>query len=418
MPESLWRNRDFVLLITGRTISQFGTAMTTFVIPWLFLQITGSGTQTGIAFAVGFVPYLVVSLPAGVWADKFNRKTLMIIADFGRLGLLLSIPLTHLVTGLTPLYILYVVQAGVSMFSAVFDASYGACLPNIVGTEQLREANTILQTNMSLSKIIGPILGGMAISWIGSANTIFVDVGSYFISIVSMLAIVKSFSVNLTENNKITFMQDVREGILTVWSIKPVRYLMLFATLVNLVGPGMDVSLLYRIQHELVLSSQWAGIIMTGLSGGMLLGSLVHRWIGKRIHMGRWLTISSILQVAPPIVLSVTKNPLVIFLIQIFIGVLLVAWNIQSVTLRQLLIPDHLLGRSSSAFRFLAWISIPLGDGLAGIIGQHFGTQIYFILAASVLFVVAVLTVYVRLDQAIPYAVKPMAPVNTCATKV
>jgi len=342
----------------------------------------------------------------------------MIIADFGRLGLLLSIPLTHLVTGLTPLYILYVVQAGVSVFSAVFDASYGACLPNIVGTDQLREANSILQTSMSLSKMIGPFLGGMAISWIGSANTIFVDVGSYFISIVSMLAIVKSFSVNLTKNNKITFMQDVREGLQAVWSIKPVRYLMLFATLVNFVGPGMDVSLLYRIQHELVLGSQWAGIIMTGLSGGMLLGSLVHRWVGKRIHMGRWLTISSILQVAPPIVLSVTNNLWVIFLIQIFIGVLLVAWNIQSVTLRQLLIPDHLLGRSSSAFRLLAWISIPLGDGLAGIIGQHFGTQIYFILAASVLFVVAVLTVCVRLDQAISYAVKPMAPVNTCETKV
>ncbi|WP_436663448.1 MFS transporter [Alicyclobacillus acidoterrestris] len=135
MPEALWKNRDFVLLITGRTISQFGTAMTTFVIPWLFLQITGSGTQTGIAFAVGFVPYIFISLPAGVWADRLNRKKLMIISDFGRLVLLLSIPLTHLMTGFTPLYLLYAVQAGVSGFSAVFDASYGACLPNIVATD-------------------------------------------------------------------------------------------------------------------------------------------------------------------------------------------------------------------------------------------------------------------------------------------
>ncbi|WP_436663447.1 MFS transporter [Alicyclobacillus acidoterrestris] len=265
-----------------------------------------------------------------------------------------------------------------------------------------------MQTSMSLSKIVGPILGGMAISWIGSANTILVDVCSYVVSIISMLAIVKSFSTTSQKNHKNTFMQDIHEGITTVWSIKPVRCLMLFATLVNLVGPGMDVALLYRIQHELTLRSQWAGIIMTGLSGGMLLGSLVNRWAGKRINMNRWLTISSILQVVPPLVLSFTKNPLVICLIQIFIGVLLVAWNVQSVTLRQMLIPDYLLGRSSSAFRLSAWISIPLGDGMAGIMGQHFGTQVYFILAACVLFIVAVLKVYVRLEQVIP-STKPNA---------
>jgi len=202
LPKSLWKNRDFVLLITGRTISQFGTAMTTFVIPWLFVQITGSGTQTGIAFAVGFVPYILISLPAGVWADRFNRKTLMIMADLGRLGLLLSIPLTHLVTGLTPLYLLYFVQAGVSGLSAVFDASYGACLPNIIAKGQLREANNVMQTSMSLSRVIGPILGGVVITWIGTANAILIDVGSYMISAVSLFTIVKSFSASITNNKK------------------------------------------------------------------------------------------------------------------------------------------------------------------------------------------------------------------------
>jgi len=401
MPASLWKNRDFALLIAGRTISQFGTAMTTFVIPWLFLQMTGSATQTGIAFAVGFIPYIFISLPAGVWADRLNRKTLMILADCGRLLLLLSIPLTHLVTGVTPLYLLYVAQAGVSGLSAIFDSAYGACLPNIVESEQLREANNTLQTSMSLSKIMGPILGGVAVSWIGTANTILVDVFSYIISIVSMFAIVKSFSAPLKKNTTNTFTQDIRDGITTVWGLKPIRYLMVFATLVNFVGPGMDVALLYRIQHELVLRSEWAGIIMTGLSGGMLIGSLVNRWVGRRINIGTWLTISSILQVFPPIFLSFTKNPFAICLIQIFIGILLVAWNVQSVTIRQTLIPNHLLGRSSSVFRLSAWVSIPLGDALAGIISQGHGTEVYFVMAACVLFIVSVLCVSIKLHRAI-----------------
>jgi MFS family permease len=407
MPESLWKNRDFALLITGRTVSQFGTAMTTFVIPWLFLQLTGSGTQTGIAFAFGFIPYIILSFPAGVWADRFNRKTLMIIADSGRLALLLSIPLAHLITGATPLYLLYVIQAGVSGLSAIFDAAYGACLPNIVAPNQLREANNTLQTSMSLSKIVGPILGGVAISWIGAANTILIDVASYIVSIASMFAIVKSFSASKRHDNK-TFFQDIRQGIGTVWNIKPIRYLMLFATLVNLVGPGMDVALLYRLQHELTLGSQWAGIIMTGLSGGMLLGSLVNRWIGKQIDMGPWLTISAVLQVFPPIILAFTRSPILICLVQVFIGILLVAWNVQSVTLRQTLIQNHLLGRSSSVFRLSAWISIPIGDALAGMIGQTYGTKTYFIMAAGVLLIVSVLCVCVKLHRTMPSS-KPKA---------
>lgn len=179
MVSSIWKNKDFLWLFTGRTISQLGTSITTFAIPWLLLQLTGSAIQTGIAFAVGFVPYLLLSLPAGVWADQHNRKTMMIIADSGRLILLLSIPLTHLLVGEIPVFLLYAVQAGVSMFSALFDAAYGACLPNIVDRSQLQEGNAALQTGFSMSRIGGPVIAGILISLLGAANTLLFDVASY-----------------------------------------------------------------------------------------------------------------------------------------------------------------------------------------------------------------------------------------------
>ncbi|WP_067621430.1 MFS transporter [Alicyclobacillus acidiphilus] len=401
IPEALWKNADFNWLMAGRTVSELGTAMTTFVIPWLLLQITGSGTQTGIAFAIGFIPYLCISFPAGVWADRFDRKALMIVADAARLVLLLSIPATSLVTGFAPLCLLYLVQAGLSGFSAVFDASYAACLPSIVTTNQLRGANNLLQTSLSMSKSVGPIIGGIAIAWIAPANTILFDVGSYVVSILTIFPIKRAFSAKSHKISEYTakknsFLRDVREGVGTVWAIQPIRYMMVFSTLVNFVGPGMDVALLYRIQHELVLPAWWAGIMMGGLSAGMLLGSFIHRWTDQRVSVDRWLTISSILQVVPPIVLSVSNNPIIMCGMQIFIGVLLVAWNVQSATLRQTLIPDHLLGRTSSAFRLSAWISIPLGDGIAGIISQHVGTRAYFAFAGCVLALVAAIKVSVQ----------------------
>lgn len=397
------RSRDFVLLSVGRCISQLGTAMTVFVIPWLLLQITGSAAQTGAAFAVGFVPYILLALPAGVWADRLNRKLLMVVSDAGRFVFLLAIPLAHHFIGTTPLSVLYIVQAGVSALSAIFDAAYGASLPCIVPPEKLRGANNSLQVISSVSKIAGPILGGLAVTWVGAANTIWVDVASYLASIITVIAIRTPFSQKVPKGLSRGFMRDVKEGMRTVWDIVPIRYLMLFATLTNLVGPGMDVALLFRIQRELTLGSKWAGVIMTGLSVGMLIGGLVNRRAARRIPVGTWLTMSSMLQVVPPILLSFVTNPTFLLVIQVFVGSLLVAWNVQSVTLRQRLIPNDLLGRSSSVFRLSAWVSIPIGDALAGIISGHFGTSIYFIVSASVLFVVAILCLRLKLRDVVGY---------------
>jgi predicted MFS family arabinose efflux permease len=337
---------------------------------------------------------------------------LMVVADAGRLTLLLCIPLTHLITAATPLSLLYAVQAGVSLLSAIFDAAYGACVPQIVAPAHLREANNALQTGRSLSRIVGPVLGGVAIFWMGATNTIFIDVASYTISIASMFAITQSLSTPQEPDRK-SFLQDLRLGLSPVWNIKPVRYLMVLTTLTNLVGPGIDVALLYRLQHELRLGAQWAGIIMTGLSGGMFVGSLVNKWVGKHIDVGRWLTISAGLQVFPPIMLAFTQNGIVICLLQVYTGILLVAWNVQSVTLRQTLVPNHLLGRSSSVFRLSAWIFIPLGDAMAGMIGQAYGTRTYFIIAASILIIVSVLCMYVRLDRVLPSTVESVESVES-----
>jgi predicted MFS family arabinose efflux permease len=246
----------------------------------------------------------------------------------------------------------------------------------------------------------------------GATNTIFIDVASYTISIASMFAITQSLSTPQEPDRK-SFLQDLRLGLSPVWNIKPVRYLMVLATLTNLVGPGIDVALLYRLQHELRLGAQWAGIIMTGLSGGMFVGSLVNKWVGKHIDVGRWLTISAVLQVFPPIMLAFTQNAIVICLLQVYTGILLVAWNVQSVTLRQTLVPNHLLGRSSSVFRLSAWIFIPLGDAMAGMIGQAYGTRTYFIIAASVLIIVSVLCMYVRLDRVLPSTVESVESVES-----
>ncbi|KEO81101.1 MFS transporter [Tumebacillus flagellatus] len=392
MPASIWKNRDFLWLFSGRTVSQFGTAVTTFTIPWLLLLTTGSGTLTGIAFAVGFVPYLFVSLPAGVWADRFNRKTLMMLADCGRMVLLLTIPAASLSVGHVPIVLLYLVQAGVSLFSAVFDASYGACLPNILERSQLQQGNAALQTCFSMSRILGPVVAGVLISMLGAANTLVLDAISYAVSIVTLFFIRASFSASTrtTDSGKSAgarsgMRADIQEGMQFVWQNRTIRMLAFFTMLVNFVGPGMDLALLVRINDELHLASGWAGIIMAGLSGGMVAGSLVIGKAKQRFSMGALMTVTTVGQVIPPFLLATLTNPVAILLTQAFVGFLLIAWGVQSTTLRQTIVPDHLLGRCVSVFRLIAWVSIPAGGTIAGMVSQVAGSSLYFLFSGIVL---------------------------------
>ncbi|MBA4544604.1 MFS transporter [Thermoactinomyces daqus] len=400
MVSSIWKNKDFLWLFTGRTISQLGTSITTFAIPWLLLQLTGSAIQTGIAFAVGFVPYLLLSLPAGVWADQHNRKTMMIIADSGRLILLLSIPLTHLLVGEIPVFLLYAVQAGVSMFSALFDAAYGACLPNIVDRSQLQEGNAALQTGFSMSRIGGPVIAGILISLLGAANTLLFDVASYAVSILTIFFIRASFSEVSKPKNQTNMLANISEGVRYIWNIKVIRVLALSSMLVNLVGPGMDIALIYRIKNELHLASDWAGIIMAGLSCGMVVGSLGIGQVKKRFSMGTLMMISTIGLVLPPFILTLSTNPIVILLVQFLIGFMLVAWNVQTTTIRQSVIPDHLLGRCVSIFRLIVWVSVPVGGTASGFITEKWGASIFFLFAGCVLCVVFLIFLKTKLHSA------------------
>lgn len=322
----------------------------------------------------------------------------MMASDGIRLLLLLSIPLGHLIVHQVSLSLLYLTQAGISALSAVFDAAYDACLPNLVTANQLPTANNAMQTAVSLSRMFGPIVGGGAIGIIGSANTILLDVVSYAISIGATCSIRRPFAARTTAVQRRGFWRELREGLLFVWGIRPLRQLMLYGTAVNLVGPGMDVALLYRIQHVLRLPSTWSGIVMAGLSIGMVIGAVTERALRHPTQMMRWLILSAWLQVLPPIVLTRTTNPYIIALVQVGIGILLVAWNVQIVTLRQTLVPDDMRGRALSVSRLCIWVSIPLGDAIAGSISEHWGTSAYFVIAACVLFSMAISTVTTRIS--------------------
>ncbi len=377
--KSVWRNRDFVWLVSGQTISQFGAAITQFAIPWLILELTGSAAQMGLAFAVGFTPYLLLSLPAGVWADRYNRKQLMLIADAVRMLLVLSIPLGHWL-GVLGMWQLYIVQAGMSACAAVFDTAYVACLPNVVKKEQLATANSILQTGSSASQILGPPLAGLMVGFMGAADTIVLNGLSYLISIASLLLIQKAFSAADREpRQKANMFAEIGEGLRFVWNHQLIRSIGLFTMAGNLGASAAEAVLLYHLERNLHLQPAVAGAVMVGFSAGTIAGSLIAAFIGRRLPMGKVLNLSLGGMGLSALIMGLAPEAWIIGAANFGAGLFAVVWNVQSMTLRQSVIPDHLLGRAASALRMIAWGSMPLGSAAGGTMGQLFGAPAVFL---------------------------------------
>ncbi|HWX09663.1 MAG TPA: MFS transporter [Gaiellaceae bacterium] len=182
MRSDLWRDRGFVKLWAANGISQLGTQVTLLALPLSALYVLKAGTL-GVALlrAFAILPFLVFSLPAGVWIDRLRRRPLMIAADVGRALAIVSIPITYWFGHLT-LVQLYVVSGVHGLLSVIFDVSYLSFLPTLVGREHLGEANSKLLGAAAASQLAGPTLAGGLVATFGAPVAVLADAASFALS--------------------------------------------------------------------------------------------------------------------------------------------------------------------------------------------------------------------------------------------
>ncbi len=179
---ALWSHRDFLKLWTGQTISEFGSQVSQLAIPAVaVLTLKATPFQVAALATVEFLPFLILTLPAGVWVDRWRRRWILIAGDLGRALLLASIPLTYSLGHLT-LTQLYIVGFLVGIHTVFFDVAYQSYLPQLVDRETLVEGNSKLQMTVSGAAIAGPGLSGGLIPLPRAPYAILVDACSFFVS--------------------------------------------------------------------------------------------------------------------------------------------------------------------------------------------------------------------------------------------
>src|SRR3954447_24887355 len=186
--EPLGRNRDFLTLLVSQTVSVAGDAVSETALPLLVFALTGSGLVMGIVRTVNTLADFVFGTIAGAYADRGDRKRMMLLADLGRAGLTALVPITVALGGPTMAVIL-LVTSPMAILRGFFRAGYLAAMPNLVGRSQLARGNGILETAFSASFIVGPALAGFLVTLIGAGETLALDAASYAISSIGLVLI-------------------------------------------------------------------------------------------------------------------------------------------------------------------------------------------------------------------------------------
>ena len=362
-PVSLRRNRDFMVVLLGQGVSSFGDAITNTAMPLLVLALTGSGFAMGIVGVLSTLPDLVVGLPAGAYADRWDRRRMMFGADLGRAVLTALVPLSVWIGGPT-LAVIIGVAFPLNVLRVLWLAAFTAAVPGLVGREQVPRANGVLEAAWTVGWVVGPALAGLLAVAIGPGPTIAIDAATFAVSAVSLLFVRRSLRPEArTERTHI--VADVREGIAFVARQPTLRAVIALWTTTSVISAGLTSGLIFYITINLGLGTAVVGLVLSAFAVGSLGGSLVAARIAPK-PVGLVMLAGSI-GLGVTLILSVGTPVPVVVAAALLAGILNAYVLIAYLSLRTMLSPDALLGRVGATARTLSVGLMPLGSLAAGI---------------------------------------------------
>lgn len=361
-------NLNFWKYWTGQTISNLGSSITLFALPLLVYKITGSALNLGLQTAAEMLPYLLFGLVLGAMMDRVDRKYTMILTDIARAVVIATIPLAAALGSLSVWWI-YGVGFLHSTLTICFEAGQFAAIPNLVELDDLVTANGRIQASYSGASILGPVVAGAMIAFLPLTSLMLMDSLSFLISAFSLALVTISFNQSKEEpGERKHILQDVREGLSYVLRHPVLRNISLMMALVNFVSVSVGAQMVLFAKERLLASDTQVGLLFTAGSVGVVVLSLLAGLLRKRWSFSRVALSALMCMGLCVLALSFTQwywLALLIIALENGCGIL---FNINTGSLRQAIVPNHMLGRVISIASVLAWSAIPLGSLLGGYI--------------------------------------------------
>ena len=372
-------NRDFLKLWIGQTISEIGSRISREGIPYTAVMLLhASPLQMGILSAAGGFAALFAATPAGVIADRFRRKPILIAADLARAALLAVIPLAALNGNLAmPLLLAVAVAAG--LLGVFFDVAYQTYFPSLVDSDQLVDGNRRLAMSASTAEAIGPGLTGFLVGWLTAPIAIALDAASFLVSAASLLAIRRPEPPPQGHAADFTW-HDAFSGFGIVWRHPILRPFALRTATMSLFGGFFWALYVYFAIDILHFTPMLLGVLVTLGGIGAFTGSWLAGVLVPRYPLGKVLGIAAVTQAFLQLLVPLASGPLWLSALCLGASQLLgdtcfPLIGIHETSLRQRISPPEHLGRVNACNQLLFRGILPIGALLGGLLGSAIGVR-------------------------------------------
>jgi MFS family permease len=378
---------DFARFWAGDAVSQIGTQFTVVALPLLaVVSLNASAMALGLLASAAGLPHLLFGLLAGAWIDRVRRRPVMIAADLGRAGLLLTVPVAAW-RGALSVELLIAVAFLAETLTVFFDIAYLTYVPALVGRAGLVAANSRLEATASGARVVGPALAGTAVRWLGAPLTMLVDSASFLVSAAFLWRIRMTEPAPSRPESGTGVASQIGQGLLTVWRSPVLRALALSSATVNLSGfLFLSIYVLY-MTRDLGLGADAVGLVFAAGGFGALLGSLGagparSRWGVGPVLLGAQVLFGLTGLLVPLAVLFPRYALSLVVAAELLQWVMVLVYNINAISLRQAVTPDRLLGWVNGTMRFLAWGMRPIGSLAGGYLGSRIGLPATLVVGA------------------------------------
>ena len=360
----LRKNRDFILLQVGQTLSTIGSVSTQIAYPLLVLALTHSPARAGVVGSAVVVPWAIFGFGAGVLADRAPRRRVMVTSDIVRIVAVTSVIVAIALDRLTFAQLTLVAFIEGTMFVFFNVAEFGA-LRSVVSTTQLPRAVAAEQARYSTVQLVGPPLGG-ALFGLGRALPFVANATSVLFSLGSILSIRTPFQEERDAEDPEPLRSQLAEGLRWLWSRPFLRTCALLFTATNLIYEGLILVLLV-VGRSQGLSGGEIGLLIASFGVCSLVGSSLAPYLQRRLSM-QAIIIASVWVPLSIAFFVLVPNVYVLLAVIVPMMLFLPTTSATVIGYRVAVVPDRLTGRVNSAARTIALCGAPLGPLSAGLL--------------------------------------------------
>ncbi len=341
----------------------------------LVLQATNSVAQMGLVTGIFGLGQLLANLVSGLVVDRVNRRLLMIYCDLGRCLVYLAIPLGWLIIG-PQLWLIYFGAVFGAVLGAFFQVSYITAVANLVEKDKLTEANGRLQVSMGVVFVLGPMLAGLISAQFGSTAAIGIDAVSFSVSALSLVLVrLKPTSAESNLNRKSSLRQEWLEGVSFLFHSRILFTVMIILAFSSFISTATLDLFIFHLKHDLGQDDNAVGLVLGIASVGAIISGLTVSVIRRKFGFG--VCLLGGLALCALAEFGIAYSGLLLIIAPLAMLFLLgdTTKGIVSMSLRQQITPDYLLGRVTSIF----WVGIavpgPSGAAICTALADQLGAS-------------------------------------------